>query len=92
MLFRLQRAELRHNTCMTRNRYSVTAAKAHLSAILDHVERTQQEVVLTRRGKPIARIVPDGDEQPRQLGFARGEVKLLRGWEDPITFEEFLRE
>jgi prevent-host-death family protein len=40
--------------------YSIAEAKAHLSALLDQV--AQGEVVtLTKRGKPVARIVPAGE-------------------------------
>ena len=38
--------------------YNVGAAKAHLSEILDLVEQTGKEVLLTRRGRPVARLVP----------------------------------
>ena len=34
---------------------SVAEAKAHLSALLDRVERGE-EVVITRRGKPVAKV------------------------------------
>lgn len=33
-------------------------AKTHLAALLDRVERGE-EIVITRRGKPVARLVPD---------------------------------
>jgi prevent-host-death family protein len=36
---------------------SVAEAKAHLSEILDRVE-AGEEIVITRRGKPIAHITP----------------------------------
>lgn len=39
--------------------YSIAEAKAHLSALLDQVARGEV-VTLTKRGKPIARIVPAG--------------------------------
>ena len=35
--------------------YSVAQAKAHLSALLDRVEKGE-EIVITRRGQPIARL------------------------------------
>ena len=50
-------------------------AKVHLSALLDAVE-AGEEVVITRRGQPIARVVR---EQPRQLGGADW-VERLRGF------------
>jgi antitoxin (DNA-binding transcriptional repressor) of toxin-antitoxin stability system len=37
------------------NAVSVAEAKAHLSELLDRVERGE-EVVITRRGKPVARV------------------------------------
>lgn len=37
--------------------YSIAEAKAHLSALLDQVARGEV-VTLTKRGKPVARIVP----------------------------------
>ncbi len=39
--------------------YSIAEAKAHLSALLDQVARGEV-VTLTKRGKPVARIVPAG--------------------------------
>lgn len=38
--------------------YSVAALKAHLSAVLNAVE-SGEEIVVTRRGKPVARILPE---------------------------------
>lgn len=35
--------------------YTVAEAKAHLSELLDRVERGE-EVVISRRGKPVARV------------------------------------
>jgi prevent-host-death family protein len=68
--------------------YALGQAKAHLSEIVDHVEATGEEIVVTRHGKPVARLVPDRDEGPRPLGFARGRVKFNKGWDQPLTFEE----
>lgn len=84
------RKRLHPGKYLEKNSYNVGDAKTHLSEILQHVERTGQEIGLTRRDKPVARVVPDRVE--RQLGFARGEIKLLRGWDKPVTFEEFLSE
>jgi prevent-host-death family protein len=72
--------------------YNVAEAKAHLSEILERVE-AGQEVLLTRRGKPVARLVPDrGTAGPRQLGWAKHEIKLLPGWDDPVTEQELFGE
>ena len=48
---------------------SVAEAKTHLSTLLDRVERGE-EVVITRRGKPVARV--SGLEMPKEpIDFAR---------------------
>lgn len=42
---------------------SVTEVARNFSAVLDAVERDQQEVVLVRNQRPVARLIP---EAPRQ--------------------------
>ena len=37
-------------------------AKAHLSALVDQVATTGEEIVITRRGKPVAKLSPVNDE------------------------------
>src|SRR5439155_1353592 len=50
----------------------VYAAKTHLSPLLDRAARGD-EVVITRNGKPIARLVPvERRRPPRKLGALRG--------------------
>lgn len=44
--------------------YSVAQAKAHLSALLDQVARGES-VTLTKRGKPVARIIP-AEQRPEK--------------------------
>ncbi len=49
---------------------AVAEAKARLSDLLRQAE-AGQEIVITRNGEPVARIVPI---RPRAGGFLRGEV------------------
>ncbi len=44
---------------------SVAATKAHLSKLLDRIEKGE-EIVVTRRGKPVARLSP---VNPRKKPF-----------------------
>ena len=37
---------------------AISEFKAHAVKILDQVARTQENVIITRRGKPLARIIP----------------------------------
>jgi prevent-host-death family protein len=41
---------------------SVTLFKAHALRVLDHVARTKEHLVITKRGKPLAQVIPC--EQP----------------------------
>jgi prevent-host-death family protein len=66
-------------------------AKTHLPALLKQVERGK-EIIITRRDKPIARLVPirdatgEKDVWDRILAF-RGRIKLAKGetWKDLIV-------
>jgi prevent-host-death family protein len=56
--------------------------------ILDEVAETHQEVVITKRGKPVARIVPVQREREREeeiLARLRGKSRML------VSEAEFLR-
>ncbi|BBL72046.1 type II toxin-antitoxin system Phd/YefM family antitoxin [Methylogaea oryzae] len=48
---------------------NVAEAKAHFSALLADVEGGE-EVVIMRRGKPVARIVPEPASLPQSYGLA----------------------
>ena len=51
-------------------------AKNRLGTLLDWVERGE-EVVITRRGKPVARLVPEGPRVDREA--AREAAHRIRG-------------
>ncbi len=46
--------------------------KAQCLALLDEVSQTGQEIIVTKRGKPVAKLAPL--DQPRSL---KGSVKVL---------------
>lgn len=48
------------------------AAKTQLSRLLARVE-AGEEIVITRRGKPIARLVPAEARKPRIIGLLQGQ-------------------
>lgn len=43
-------------------------------SVMDEVEERHIEVVITKRGKPVAKLVPAEDIAPNPLGFMRGTV------------------
>ncbi len=49
--------------------------KARCLALIDQVSRTHQVIIITKRGKPVARLVPLEVKKPRRLyGFFSGHV------------------
>ena len=48
--------------------------KAKCLSILDQVDRTHQAVTVTKRGKPIARVVPMAAKPDSLFGIARGTI------------------
>ena len=52
--------------------------KAQCLALLDRVARTHEELIVTKRGRPVARLVPLTSKSPRSLrGSIRSDEDLL---------------
>lgn len=63
---------------------SVYAAKTHLSRLLDRAARGE-EVVITRNGRPVAKLVPaDSRRAPRKLGALRGKIRVAADFDAPL--------
>jgi prevent-host-death family protein len=65
------------------------AAKTHLSSLLDEVERGET-IVITRHGKPIARLVPDADDRQAKIARAMADIEAFRKTMPKLTLEEIL--
>jgi prevent-host-death family protein len=50
--------------------------KARCLAIMDEVQAKRQAVVITKRGKPVARLVPVEQEKDDIFGFFKGKGKI----------------
>jgi prevent-host-death family protein len=44
--------------------------------LIDRVVRTREPIIITKRGKIVARLVPDHDK-PRGLGTGGGSIEIL---------------
>ena len=64
--------------------------KAKCLSLIDHVKQTHQVITITKRGKPVARLVPLAVDKPRNLfGCFAGHVieegdivsPTMEGWE-----------
>jgi prevent-host-death family protein len=64
-------------------------AKAHLPSLLDAVERGET-IVITRHGKPIARIVPEADRRQAEFDRVITEIEEFRKTMPRIRLEELL--
>jgi prevent-host-death family protein len=64
-------------------------AKTHLPQLLDEVERGET-IVITRHGKPIARLVPDADRRRAEIEQAIEGIKELRKRTGKVTLQEIL--
>jgi prevent-host-death family protein len=56
----------------------ISELKAHCLRLVDEVARRRSELIITKRGKPIARVVPL-DELPRDDALARLRGTVLGG-------------
>ena len=69
---------------------SIAEAKNRLPELIRAVEEGE-DVIITRHGKPVAQIAPVPPQRRKiQLGGMRDRVKLLPGWDAPITEDELL--
>jgi prevent-host-death family protein len=51
--------------------------KAQCLAIIDEVHKRHEQVIITKYGKPMARLVPE-NKQPKSLfGFMRGKGRIV---------------
>lgn len=63
--------------------------KAHCLQVMERVRRTRQEVVITKRGVPVVRLVPADPPRKRDLfGCMEGSVEIVGDIEAPLYTEE----
>lgn len=66
-----------------------STAKAQLSDLIDEVERGET-VVITRHGKPVARLMREEDGRRADALHAMAKIKELRKQTKAATIEEIL--
>lgn len=62
----------------------VHEAKTHLSRLLDAVA-AGEEVLITRRGQPAARLVALHTRSPRAFGMDRGRLDVPEDFDAPLA-------
>ena len=58
--------------------------KARCLRIMDEVAETRASVVVTKRGKPIAKLVPIEEKRPDPFGCMAGTFKIVGDIVNPI--------
>ena len=58
--------------------------KAKCLGLLDEVQRQRKEVVITKRGKPVAKLVPIEEKRESFLGSMKGTMEITGDIISPI--------
>lgn len=67
---------------------TVRDLRNHYSSLLDRISEGE-EIVITRRGKPVARLIPERPSKPGKVNWADSpEVTRNRAGERVLTAEE----
>ena len=64
--------------------------KAHCLKVMDQVQARREAVVITKRGKPVAKLVPIEETDDPIFGFMKGKIKINGDIVGPVlTLEEW---
>lgn len=59
--------------------------KAQCLAIMDKVQKTGEPVLITKHGKPVAKLVPAASGPDDIFGYMAGKVKIVGDIVGPVT-------
>jgi prevent-host-death family protein len=71
-------------TIVMNNQIAAGEFKAKCLALLDEVHRQRKELVITKRGKPVAKLVPIIAGPPSFIGSMRGTMEIVGDIVSPI--------
>lgn len=57
-------------------RMAAGSFKAHCLAVMDDVQAKRESILITKRGKPVAKLVPVEPQPDDIFGFLRGKVTI----------------
>ena len=58
--------------------------KAQCLTLMEDVRATKQPLLITKRGKPVAKLVPVEDEGDDFIGRLKGVFRVVRDIESPV--------
>jgi prevent-host-death family protein len=59
--------------------------KARCLTLMDDVKKTRAPIVITKRGKPVAKLVPIEEEKDDFLGRLKGVIEIVGDIESPVV-------
>jgi len=59
--------------------------KARCLSVMDDVNATGEPVIITKRGTPVAKVVPVTSKKQNLFGFMAGEFKIVGDIERPVV-------
>ena len=59
--------------------------KARCLRVMQEVQRTGEPVVVTKRGKPVVKVVPVEPQKDDLFGFMAGEFDIVGDIESPVV-------
>ena len=59
--------------------------KARCLSVMDDVNATGEPVIITKRGTPVAKVVPVTSKKQDLFGFMAGELKIVGDIESPVV-------
>ena len=66
---------------------SATEFRTRCLGLIDEVAETGREIVITKRGKPVARLVPYRRKPKSLFGMGRGRMEILGDIVSPMPAE-----
>jgi len=59
--------------------------KAQCLAVMDDVQATGEPVIVTKRGKPVVKVIPIKPEKDDIFGFMAGKAEIIGDIESPVV-------
>ena len=71
-------------TIVMKEKIAAGEFKATCLGLLDEVQRQHKEIVITKRGKPVAKLVPVNDRPESFIGSMKGTMEIVGDIISPI--------
>jgi prevent-host-death family protein len=59
--------------------------KSRCLKVMDRVQATGEPVIVTKRGKPVVKVVPVESESEDLFGFMKGRMEIVGDIESPVV-------